>query len=165
MISWQIRFSRSRQIWCSKYSEIKNVTDPSCFPGFVTCGCWARVQSNIIHGDYKWIYMWMSFDNEITIFLCECQHQKSACKVCPQFASPGCGCVFACGLYASQFVVRSPERRSSDHPPAPTITAFEVPTLLQALVKLGNSPHRESEGRRRRFGSHTYNTYNAGLVW
>ena len=56
--------------------------------------------------------------------------------------------VFACGLYASQFVVWSPERRSSDHPPAPTITAFEVPTLLQALVKLGNSPHRESEGRR-----------------
>ena len=82
---------------------------------------------------------------------------SATCKVCPQFASPGCGSVFACGLYASQFVVRSPERRSSDHPPAPTITAFEVPTLLQALVKLGNSPHRESEGRRRRFGSHTYN--------
>ena len=35
--------------------------------------------------------------------------------------------------------------RRGDHQ---IITAFEVPTLLQALVKLGNSPHRESEGRR-----------------
>ena len=59
MISWQIRFSKSRQIWCSKYSEIKNVTDPSCFPGFVTCGCWARVQSTLF----------MATTNG---FICEC---------------------------------------------------------------------------------------------
>ena len=90
----------------------------------------------------------MSFDNEITIFLCECQHQHARCVLSLRAQVAACRRVFACGLYASQFVVWSPERRSSDHPPAPTITAFEVPTLLQALVKLGNSPHRESEGRR-----------------
>ena len=66
----------------------------------------------------------------------------SACKVCPQFASPGCGVYLHVGFMPPNLLCG---HRRGDHQ---IITAFEVPTLLQALVKLGNSPHRESEGRR-----------------